>query len=267
MTVVPPAPATSATAPRSRRRVTTTWSSAAPPKSKARARDAATAGSFLLGLYEVAGARQLRQPHLRRRHGWVRSTGSSLPSPTPSTPPGEWNTFDIIWKGPVFDGEALVPRRSSPCSSTASCSTTPSPSRAPRSTRNSPATPRTLPPAPCPARSRRSRGLPQYFGIARFDSGRTVLTYPMEKTLIILKPDAFRTSAKRFFFLGGVGPRWRGALKTPGFEILGAKNDAAHPGPSEGPLTATSRTSPSSPKSSSSWVPARSSCSPSAARV
>lgn len=64
-------------------------------------------GIFLMGLYEIQVLDNYDNPTYA--DGTVGAVyGQYPPLANPILPPGEWNAVDIIWKGPVFEGEKLV---------------------------------------------------------------------------------------------------------------------------------------------------------------
>ena len=71
-----------------------------PPRATSQGRG--NSGVFLMGLVRGAGARLLRERDLRRRRGRLRSTAQYPPLVNACRPPGEWQTYDIVFRRPRF---------------------------------------------------------------------------------------------------------------------------------------------------------------------
>lgn len=64
-------------------------------------------GVFLMGLYEIQVLDNFENPTYP--DGTVGAIyGQTPPLVNSIRKPGEWNSYDILWKAPVFDGETLV---------------------------------------------------------------------------------------------------------------------------------------------------------------
>ncbi|MCC5805347.1 MAG: DUF1080 domain-containing protein [Opitutales bacterium] len=78
-----------------------------PQEVKGKSQGRGNSGVFLMGLYEIQVLDNYDNPTYA--DGTVGAVyGQYPPLANPILPPGEWNAFDIIWKGPVFEGEKLV---------------------------------------------------------------------------------------------------------------------------------------------------------------
>ncbi|MCC5839898.1 MAG: DUF1080 domain-containing protein [Opitutales bacterium] len=78
-----------------------------PAEIKGKGQGRGNSGIFLLGLYEVQVLDNYDNPTYP--DGTVGAIyGQFPPLANPIHAPGDWNTFDIIWKGPIFEGESLV---------------------------------------------------------------------------------------------------------------------------------------------------------------
>lgn len=81
------------------------WTSPVVVKSEGQGRG--NSGVFLLGRYEVQVLDGYQNPTYA--DGTVGGVYGQIPPLVNAIrPPGEWNTYDIAWCGPVFDGDRLV---------------------------------------------------------------------------------------------------------------------------------------------------------------
>jgi hypothetical protein len=83
---------------------------APPPTATSKGQDRGNSGVFLMGLYEV----QILDSYQSTTYpdGQAAAVyGQYPPLVNASRPPGEWQTYDIVFRGPRFDGEGKVVRK------------------------------------------------------------------------------------------------------------------------------------------------------------
>ena len=81
------------------------WAAAAVPEGTSQGRG--NSGVFMMGRYEIEILDPITTP-LTRTAKRGRSTGSGRGWWNPSTRPGEWQTYYVVWESPKFDGARLV---------------------------------------------------------------------------------------------------------------------------------------------------------------
>jgi hypothetical protein len=80
---------------------------ASPTEIKGESQGRGNSGVFLMGLYEIQVLDNYENPTYA--DGTVGAVyGQYPPLANAIRKPGEWNTYDIIWEAPVFDGETLL---------------------------------------------------------------------------------------------------------------------------------------------------------------
>ena len=78
-----------------------------PPEIKGEGQGRGNSGVFLMGLYEIQVLDNYNNPTYA--DGTVGGLyGQRPPFVNVIREPGQWNTYDILWECPVFEGEALV---------------------------------------------------------------------------------------------------------------------------------------------------------------
>ena len=92
---------------------------AAPPAQGGSSQGRGNSGVLLMSRYEDPGAGFLATTPPTRTARRAPSTGSIPPLVSPVRPPGEWNTYDIAFEAPRFEGGKLAGRRMSRCFTTA----------------------------------------------------------------------------------------------------------------------------------------------------
>ena len=90
-----------------RRRASSTSSGATPAEVEGDSQGRGNSGVFLMGRYEIQVLDCYDNPtYADGMAGAI--YGQYPPLVNASRPPGEWQTYDIVWMAPRFDGESLV---------------------------------------------------------------------------------------------------------------------------------------------------------------
>jgi len=80
---------------------------ATPPDVEGRGMHRGNSGVFLMDRYEIQILDSYENPAYA--DGYAGAVyGQQPPAVNPSLPPGEWQSYDIVWQGPRFDGDELT---------------------------------------------------------------------------------------------------------------------------------------------------------------